>query len=82
MQPEFLTDPCHYSIEHLVRQALAYRLISDYRMTSEALDLEQASGVMLRYSPETARVFLHGLVSGYEIGQRAGRIQEEIAEVL
>ena len=53
------------STEGLIRVAVEYDLISDYRLSPTRVVLHQGS-TRLSFDPEDARFFLQGLIVGYE----------------
>ena len=60
-------DPARCSIERLLSFAHQERLITDYRMHPGFVCLERR-GKRITLDPEEARIFLWGLVSGFEEG--------------
>ena len=57
-------DPSGFSIERLIRQAFRYRLITDYRMTPQVVQLYYPD-TLHEFDHEEARFFLRGLICGY-----------------
>jgi hypothetical protein len=58
-------DTSTFSTERLIRLAYNYRLITDYRMMPDRIELFHA-GTVYTFDPEEARFFLRGMIRGYE----------------
>jgi len=53
------------SVEKLIRVAFSYGLVDDYRMTSQHVELA-CGHASTALDPEEARIYLQGLLQGYE----------------
>ncbi|HET6568576.1 MAG TPA: hypothetical protein VFG50_11480 [Rhodothermales bacterium] len=59
-------DTSRFSIEKLIRLAYQGGLVSDYRMTPSRVELYRQGRSTLVFDPEEARLFLQGLIRGYQ----------------